>query len=357
MARLIHLARALVALTLTVTALGLQPSSTSSGFPYPTLAHPPKVETIYRFPNGTWLENLAIRPDGTILSTLLSSPQLLYTDPKHPSPRTIARFPRPAMVTTGILELGADTFYIATAAISNRNLEYERGASKIYKLCLAGWSPVGGKKPPKPELVASFTESGWLNGITALPQNSNIILAADSGLGVIWRLRLDTGAIDVAANNSAAFVPTGAPPPVGANGVHAGKENYLYVTNRSKLQLSRFRLDMEGSPAGEVEVLEQDAKVDDFSVGPDGGPDVFLTDGPNGAVLSTGGARLGKGPRLPERSTLARTGGPTAVQRGRLPNDRLSLYVSSSWGGMEYNTTGPVPVGGAITKITFNIKE
>ena len=50
-----------------------------------TTSPPLTTQTIYQFPNQTWLENIAIRRTGQILVTVLSAPELwqVTLDPKN----------------------------------------------------------------------------------------------------------------------------------------------------------------------------------------------------------------------------------------------------------------------------------
>ena len=46
------------------------------------------ITLMFEFPNGTWLENLAVRPSGSIITTILTAPELylLQPNPRNPKP-------------------------------------------------------------------------------------------------------------------------------------------------------------------------------------------------------------------------------------------------------------------------------
>jgi hypothetical protein len=90
---------------LIITTAAVIPRTTSN-------AHHPVLRDVWQFPNGTFVENLAVRSNGQILATLLSVPELYQVDPiggRHP--QLIHRFP---MVTglTGITEVEKDVFVV-----------------------------------------------------------------------------------------------------------------------------------------------------------------------------------------------------------------------------------------------------
>ena len=91
-------------------------------------AHRPVLHDVWQFPNGTWVENLAVRSNGQILATLLSIPELYQVDPiggQHP--QLIHRFP---MVTglTGITEVEKDVFVVIAGNWSLKTLSTTPGS-------------------------------------------------------------------------------------------------------------------------------------------------------------------------------------------------------------------------------------
>lgn len=95
-----------------VAALPQASSTSSSSAPLPS------ATTVHRFPNGTWVENFAIRKDGSFLCDFLSAPEVVYVDSSGQEAKTVARFPAPASSVFGITELGDDIFYVATSFFS-----------------------------------------------------------------------------------------------------------------------------------------------------------------------------------------------------------------------------------------------
>src|SRR2546429_191408 len=72
----------------------------------------PVVREVWQFPNSTWIENLAVRPNGNLLVTILNTPELYQVDPLDPrEPALIHKFPR-ALGLLGIAEVDHDVFAV-----------------------------------------------------------------------------------------------------------------------------------------------------------------------------------------------------------------------------------------------------
>ena len=153
----------------------------------------PQATTVHRFPNGTFVENLAIRSNGGIIANILTSPEVAYVDPINPAAeaKIIARFPSPATSVLGIAEAEPDVFYVATG---NFSLQLSgppvNGTGQIWRIDMSKYEECEGENVPV-DLVANITDSGLINGITLVPGTKTLLLA-DSIKGLIWRLNVDT---------------------------------------------------------------------------------------------------------------------------------------------------------------------
>lgn len=75
---------------------------------------------VWVFPNGTWLENLAVRSSGQILTTVLSSPDLYQVDPTGSHcPTLVHHFPN-VLGLLGIAEIRQDVFAVAAGNYSTQ---------------------------------------------------------------------------------------------------------------------------------------------------------------------------------------------------------------------------------------------
>ena len=100
-------------------------------------AAPAKISTVASFPEHFFLENLAVRADGSILVTVLNHKQFWYVpapdDGRPVTPALVHTFDFPA---TGIVETEPDVFYVSTA-----------GQATLQRFDLRGWeagAPVRG---------------------------------------------------------------------------------------------------------------------------------------------------------------------------------------------------------------------
>lgn len=264
----------------------------------------PAPDILARYPSGTFLENLAVEPDGRVIFTNYFARRierwsegagagLLAEVPVHPVSLTPLGDGRQALAAHGA------SFLQGPAAL--------RGTGAV--LLLAGDGRVQGRIP-LPEAI--FPNGGLL-------LSPDRMLLADSALGRIW-------AIDIAAGTAAPwldhplFAPVAGRPGPGVNGLKRRGEDLL-VSNSATRQLLRVRL-AGGAASGAPEVVaEMTGGVDDFAVAADG--TVFA------ATHSTGLARLAPGATAPETIPAPGVEGSTAVA---LTPDGRALYALGTGG-------------------------
>jgi N-ethylmaleimide reductase len=227
------------------------------------------LETFALFPPSFFLENLAVRPDGSILVTALNQGELWCV------PSTTGKLPvTPVLVDTldslpmGIVEVEPDVFYVCTV-----------GEAALERYDMRGWTPGA---TVKRERVFTFpTSASGLNGTCLL--GPNVLLIADSTAGLIWRVDLADGGRSAKAtvwlrdNTMAAgwdlpqvvLTPKVTIPYPGVNGVRfAAKRNYLYYTGCAQQLFVRVAVDPDtlnavGTPA----VIESGIlSADDFCI-------------------------------------------------------------------------------------------
>ena len=89
-------------------------------------------------------------------------------------------------------EIAPDTIAVIAGNMSVATLQAVPGTFAIHILDLSPLQTAG------PALLASHAvpRSGFLNGLTALPDAPGYILAADSDKGCFWRLNVYSGALD-----------------------------------------------------------------------------------------------------------------------------------------------------------------
>ena len=239
-----------------------QPAAAQAGTPQARLA------TIASFPVGSFLENLAVRSDNSVLVTSMNARELFYVPPSSAAapvePVLLHRFEQPA---TGLVEIEPDVFLVSTSNL------YTSHESYLHRLDLRGWRP---GSPARPEMVFRFPDTArGLNGSCLLAPG--IVLIADCFAGLIWRLDVQPGGQAMQArvwlaHDSMGYFPGKLKPEQpGVNGVrYAARTNHLYYTATARKLLMRVPVD-PGSfePAGPPELVVAGRMGDDFCLDED----------------------------------------------------------------------------------------
>ncbi|KAI1101369.1 hypothetical protein F4804DRAFT_344045 [Jackrogersella minutella] len=297
------------------------------------------AKTIFQFnETGTWLENVAVRPNGDLLLTMLSPSASLWTlkKPYAPDPEMslVHRFQGGEPGLVGIAETTPDVFVLVAADFVAVG-EPAPGSYAVWEVSLRGGAAPAVRK------VADFPEARLANGAAHVP-GGDVVLVADSFAGALWRLDTRTGRREsVLAVPEMAAPPAGALP-IGINGlkVHGG---YAYWSNSAAAAIYRARIGGDGYPVANATVetvAELDSPfVDDFAfdsrgllwaaTNSDNKVDVVRPDGTCRTMV--GGAA---------QDTVA---GDSAVAFGRTPWDRSTFYVTTS-GALPGNRTEPAKV-------------
>ncbi|KAJ7636387.1 hypothetical protein FB45DRAFT_729766, partial [Roridomyces roridus] len=222
------------------------------------------------------LENLAARASSELLITSTSFPTLFTLDPtaKNPTLTGVVTFPN-ANALLGIGEIRPDVFAVVAAEINTTTLTATPGSAFIWTVDFT----VSGT--PKTTQAASIPQAGLANGLCALPGNPDVVLVADSVLGVAWGANVRTGAVSVFLED-VAMTPIGASdpdaPPLGINGLHA-QGGELYFTNSQRGTFSRIPL-----AGGTVQQFATDlGLLDDFAL--DGEGRAWLATNPGSLTL------------------------------------------------------------------------
>ena len=302
------------------------------------------TELIYQFPNGTWVENLAVRPDGSILTTIVTSPELYLIQPSsaNPNPKLVHHFDGSTSLL-GITETAPNAYQVVVANRTTDPIQVTPGSSSLWRV---SFSAAYGHKATV-SLTARLPTAGFPNGLVTL--NETRVLLADSTRGVIWAIDTDTGASEVAITD-----PLLAPTKelsTGVNGIkiHGGT---LYFTNSAQNLLGQIQIDPEtGVPQGPgsiiAHVLPPSKGYDDFALN-SGGDVAFLS---NSASESIEYVNLKTRRQAFIAGSINSTdiAQPTAAAFGR---GRASgrLFVTTS-GGLYFPVKGDEIVGGQLVAV------
>jgi hypothetical protein len=224
------------------------------------------------FPEQYFLENLAVRADGSVLITTVLQKELWLVPGPEPtaevSPVLVHTFDYPVM---GIVETEPDVFMICVTD------GYATHQSYLARLDLSGWAP---GDPVSPQIIYTFDDRArGLNGACLL--GPGVLAIADCFAGLIWRVDLADGGHGATArvwlaDDTMAFDPDSgvAPPPQpGVNGVRYGpKTGYLYYTSTAQQVFMRVPVDPATlEAAGHAEFVAAVDSTDDFCLDEDAG--------------------------------------------------------------------------------------
>jgi hypothetical protein len=267
---------------------------------------------IFEIPNSTFVENIAIRSDASLLLSTFDHGRLYVLDPKssNPSPEEFVELPG-ATGLTGIAEVGPNRFAV-TASIANKT-SYSFANMSV---CVVDFGCSSRKhrdaaahRAPTVRTVTNIPQAKCLSGMAALPATSHVVLSAEFFTGSIYRTDTRTGAADIVFQDDALGPAPGSVVPLGANGIKI-HDGHLYFANSARGTFGRVPIAVDGSRAGDVEVLatlQRNASAtawDDFvmdlqgfayvalhlvaleRIAP-GGEQVTLLGGDNGTVLKS----------------------------------------------------------------------
>ncbi|KAM7211827.1 hypothetical protein V8F06_012800 [Rhypophila decipiens] len=213
----------------------------------PTPAPPVGTVTTLAAPPYTFFENQFQLPNGDLLISTLTSPNVFKINPKAASPAltVVATFPDAERVT-GIAPAGPGKF--AAVGGNENGWVLDDPYLNIFKL-----------DGTIVDRIQGPTEPSLLNGLIQLPAKPHILLSADSTNGRIVRWDTQTRTVSTAVTDAALNGDTDPtnPLPLGVNGLKI-RGQYLYFTNTFQGTFGRFQINLlTGAKTGPVEILVQ----------------------------------------------------------------------------------------------------
>ncbi|KAJ3783949.1 hypothetical protein GGU10DRAFT_40693 [Lentinula aff. detonsa] len=299
------------------------------------------VQTVYTFPNGTVMENLAIRSNGQILASIITAPQLYLLDPHVNSSAVLVHSFDGYECVFGIAELEEDQFYVLTGNASAETLTTVTGSWSTWKVDMTLYADsvsgnVKGSSRTFVEKVADFPDTQFLNGLGVLSKENGLLYAADPFGGAINVLNVYTGLHYVAINNSYTIPGEPFTTPLGVNGVHVWQPSwedtpYVFYSNTAQSILVRMPIHLSnGTAAGDPEIVLSGFELDDFTFDYEG--NVLQ------AVIGSNEV-LRINPHTKQYAVIAGSvnstalAGPSSVQLGRLASDKDVAFVTLNGGG------------------------
>ncbi|KAI1266234.1 hypothetical protein F5Y18DRAFT_426129 [Xylariaceae sp. FL1019] len=224
-----------------------------------------KTRQLFEFPSPTFIENIAVRPNGHVLATTFTDAGLYTLDPSasNTTAKLVARVPGKTALT-GITELYPDIFAVGAGIIDN--LTFVNGSTSVWVVDFncAGAEPVV-------RLAANLPQSIIVNGLATLPKARHMVLAADSIAGAVYRIDTISGTVQIAIQNDMLALGSNPAYPLGINGVEV-HDGYLYLSQSAQRFFARVRISDSGDQIGEFEIiatLPRDPELvayDDFAI-------------------------------------------------------------------------------------------
>jgi hypothetical protein len=261
-------------------------------------------EILVRFPNGTFLENLVVAPDGRVIFTNYFARTLEAWSPTAGHARLAEVPAHPVSLTA--LDGGRHALIVHGVAF-NRGPEAMRGEAAILLVEADGGVS---RRIALPEAI-------FPNGALLLAPGR--LLIADSGLGLVWSVDLASGAATRWLADPMLAPVQGQPYP-GVNGIKRAGDAIL-LSNSAQQVLLRQALAGDRAEGAPVLLARMGTGIDDFAVAPDG--TVFA------ATHATGLARLAPGAAAPSMIDAPGVDGSTAVA---LTPDQRGLYALGTGG-------------------------
>ena len=320
--------------------------------------HAPSAEIemslIHEFPKPTWLENLAVMENGSILATEMTSARLWLIDPLKPNSPAILIHEFPGYLgCLGIVETLHNSFAIVTGNFSFEGPKSTPGSYTV-------WSVNMGLSRLKAQVatiqkIADTEQADFINGISYLGQDQNALLLADSTLGLVFRLDHETAKVQVAIDDPLMKKCS----PTVLEGINGMKvfNGYLYFTNAYCGYLAKVPISRNGSARGASSISSYtDAPgkyiFDDFVIDRHG--TIYVASGNKNSVTKVSAS----GHALDIAGSLNSTeiAEPTALAFGRTLADQHILYVTTG-GGMGDPINDTVVVGGQLLALDLRLKH
>lgn len=294
-------------------------------------------QLVYQYDTPTWIENFAVRQDGSILPARATSAVLTELDLRSGHADVVSNQSSVGSAIMGITKVTPDLFAMSTMYCDLSTLSCTAGSGTTWAVDFR--HAKDGTAARVRKLVEGPDGKSLLNGMAGL--NERMTLMVDQALGGIWAVDVVDGGATLVIQDKAMEDPK--QQGNGVNGIRVRKGT-LYFNNPSRGTFGSVPIDMRsGRKTGHVRVLATALELDDFEVDEERGI-AYVTTGPENALI---GLNLATG----SHHVVARgLPGPTSARWADQDQHRCTLYVSTT-GGYPQWLSGSAIVGGAIYKV------
>lgn len=178
------------------------------------------IHKLHQFPPPNSIENLAVRQNGDLLLTQNRPEAALLAVPgpgrSHPPIQEVGTFPS-VHGLLGIAEPSPDVFVVVGTNFSGPAVPVN-GSTETWLVDLRYLAEEG----PLIRRIGKHSHVAFPNGLAAIPGVEEAVLIADSALGLVWCLDINSGRIDVAVQVPEMAPVPNAPKHLGVNGIKVG---------------------------------------------------------------------------------------------------------------------------------------
>jgi hypothetical protein len=300
-----------------------------------------KIHTVYQFPTGTWLENIASTRNGSLLLSTVGAAQVHIVHPSTtpPTSSVLAAFPD-ANAVLGMTEMQHSVFAVAVGTVTPSNTPVIPSFS-IWSIDFRWTSSAA-----KVKKIADIPNVAMVNGMASL--NSHTLLLADSWTGNIVSFDTKTGKTNIVLEHPTLLPNFNASLPLGINGLKVHGE-YVYYTSTVQRLVGRVRIHSStGKASGPFTTIASGEAIsvpDDLVVADDGS--VYVS-GPLAAPVGDTLQHIsldGKVRTVAEGGVVA---GTTAPAFGKTKKDKNVIYLSTMGG---FGADGLPKAGGRVVAV------
>lgn len=281
----------------------------SEGFRVKRPAHRPginnssavRIDTVFEWPVGTFVENILTREDGKIIVCVHSENRLVEVDPVARRARTFCDLPG---APSGIVE-SLDRIFVCVGEIG-----------------FPGFAVFSVEDDGRSEKRVDVPGALFLNGCALLKESA--ALAVDSILGKVFRIDLKNRTAAPWLDQELLRKASTEPMLPGVNGIKVFGR-YAYFSNSERSLILRAEIN-DDEAAGKVEVVQEQLVGDDFAFDKNGA--IYIATHVHNTLmrLNPDGSREDLG------GPDERFAGSTACAFGRTERDKRTLYVTTTGG-------------------------
>lgn len=215
--------------------------------------------TVFQYSNnGTWIANIADRPNHDLVVTRTDVPEVWTIDVDEGTAQLAATIPGVGSLI-GISSIDDDEYVVIGGDLNLATLTPQPGSFSAWKVAIDS----DGKGTAS--LIAAIPEAQFLHGVVSFQKTRDTVnvLIADAGQGAIYKLDTKTGAYSIVIHDDGL---------AGVNNLRM-QNGYLYFTATQNKIFGRVSLDLEnGTADGSIEIILNDQKLvpDGFSLSPNG---------------------------------------------------------------------------------------